>query len=308
MIAFLLAAALTLPVRVSGDGFTVRAEAGMENVAAAVAEQVPGDLDAIYADLRGLPRPQTIEIRLVKQASSLQAVAPSGARVPEWAAGVAFPTRGIVIVAMRRGAHDLDLGNTTTHELAHMALGAALRGHAPRWLDEGFAYLHSSDFSWARTRTLTGMAWTGNRYFLYELEQRFPPGENAAGRAYAQAYDFVAYLAKRGRFVDKDDDGNREPFRQFLVRISDGRGLDNASIRAFGVPMDQLELEWWESVRKKYLWSLIGMSTLFVWCVGAVLLMWAWWKRRGQNKRRLAQWAEEESGLPDDGDDYAAAD
>lgn len=307
MIAFLLTAALTLPVQVSGDGFTVRAEAGMEEVAAGIAEQVPADLDAIYADLSGLPRPETIEIRLVKQAASLQAAAPEGSLVPEWAAGVAFPTRGIVIVAMRRDANDLAFRNTTTHELAHMALGAALRGHAPRWLDEGFAYLHSSDFSWARTRTLAGMAWTGNRYFLYELEHRFPPGENAAGRAYAQAYDFVAYLAKRGRYADEDDDGNREPFRQFLVRISDGRGLDNASIRAFGVPMEQLEREWWESVRTKYLWSLVGMFTLFVWFVGAILLMLAWWTRRRQNKRRLAQWALDEAGLPDE-DDYAAAD
>ena len=306
MIAFLLAAALTLPVRVSGDGFTVRAEAGMEDVATAVAEQVPGDLSAIYADLRGLPKPTTIEIRLVKQASSMQAAAPDGAGVPTWAAGVAFPTRGLVIVAMRRASHDLNIRNTTTHELAHMALGAALRGNAPRWLDEGFAYLHSSDFSWERTRTLTGMAWSGDRYFLYELEHRFPPGENAAGKAYAQAYDFVAYLAKRGRYVDGDDDGNREPFRQFLVQMSDGRGLDNASIKAFGVPFEMLESEWWESVRKKYMWSLIGMFTLFVWCVGALLLMVAWWKRRRQNKRRLAQWAIDEAGLPND--DYAAAD
>ena len=83
MIALVLAAALTLPVQVSGDGFTVRAEAGMQEWAEDIAEQVPGDLDAIYADLRGLPRPETIEIRLVKQASSLQAAAPAGALVPE---------------------------------------------------------------------------------------------------------------------------------------------------------------------------------------------------------------------------------
>ena len=33
---------------------------------------------------------------------------------------------------------------------------AGMPPDVPRWLTEGFAYLHSSDFSWARATTLMG--------------------------------------------------------------------------------------------------------------------------------------------------------
>ena len=59
--------------------------------------------------------------------------------------------------------------------------------HIPRWLNEGFAYLHSSDFSFERSRTLTGMAWTGDVIPLAEIDGRFPARELAAHRAYAQS-------------------------------------------------------------------------------------------------------------------------
>jgi hypothetical protein len=305
LIAALATQGLALPVRAVGDGVVVRAEAGMGELARDVADAAPAALALIYADLEGLPRPPAIEIRLVKEAGSLQGAAPPGARVPEWAVGVAFPSTGVVAVCTRRGSHSVNVGSVVTHELAHMALGAALDDRAPRWLDEGFAYLHSSDWSWARTQTLTGMAWSGNRYFLFELEDRFPPGENAAAKAYAQAFDFVAFLAKRGRFVDTKDDGNREPFRHFLAELAAGRGTDHAALEAFGVGMDQLENEWWQGMRQRYVWSMVGLFTLAVWVFGALLLILGWLRKRRQGKRRLAEWAAAEEEAQDGA--YAAA-
>ena len=295
MITLLLVAALSLPVQVQGDGFVVRAELGMDSLAQRVAGEVPGALAAIYEDLPDMRRREVIEIRLVKESASLQGAAPGGAGVPEWAAGVAFPRAGIIAVAARRGANPIDVSSTVTHELAHMALGAALDGRAPRWLDEGFAYLHSSDYSWARTRTLTGLAWSGDRYFFFELEDRFPPGENQAGRAYAQAYDFVSYLAKRGRYADDKDDGDREPFRRFLHELAIGRTLDGAALESYGVSFKTLEDEWWTRVRERYLWSLVGMFTLFVWVVGAILLTIGYWRKRRLSRRKLAEWDEEDA-------------
>jgi hypothetical protein len=61
----------------------------------------------------------------------------------------------VVVVAAHRDGRLIDVDNVVAHELAHIALGAALRGRAPRWLNEGLAYLHSSDFSMARARTLS---------------------------------------------------------------------------------------------------------------------------------------------------------
>lgn len=295
LLAVSAAHARELPVRVDGDGVTVLAEDGMDRAARRIAASAPGTIDRIYADLPGLPRPAHVEIRLVRDAADLGSVAPGP--VPDWAVGLAYPGRGLVLAAARRGHVDTDLDNVVVHELAHMSLGAALGGRAPRWLDEGFAYLHSSEWSFERSRTLTGMAWTGDRYFLYELEDRFPAGENQAHRAYAQSYDFVAFLALRGRYADDADDGYREPFREFLAAVARGASLDDAALEAYARRMAQLEDEWWTSLRERYMLAPIGMFTLLVWCFGAVLLVLAWLRRRRQARAKLALWAEQERHL-----------
>ena len=63
--------------------------------------------------------------------------------------------RRVLVVAARRGPQTINVENVVDHELAHLALGAALGERAPRWLHEGFAYQHSAEWSLERTRTLT---------------------------------------------------------------------------------------------------------------------------------------------------------
>src|SRR5690606_8063609 len=231
---------ISLPIEVVRGGVTVRAEPGVERLAGQVAKEAAPALQAIAEDLRGLPIVTAVEIRLVKRAEDLSRAAPGGRRVPEWAIGVAFPDEGVVVVAYRNGPMPADVGSVVTHELAHMALGAALGDRAPRWLHEGFAYLHSSDFSLDRTRTLTGMAWSGDVIPLADLDRSFPAQEIAAARAYAQSYDLVSYLARRGRSAGPDDDGNRWPFRRFLAAIAAGVPIDDAAVEAYSADLRTL--------------------------------------------------------------------
>ena len=71
---------------------------------------------------------------------------------------------------MRRGSEVIETTATLRHELAHLALGAALGDRAPRWLHEGFAYQHSAEWSQERFETLATMAWMGSVIPLKELE------------------------------------------------------------------------------------------------------------------------------------------
>lgn len=293
---------LPLPLVESANGVTVRAEADMERVVRRVLRDAPRVLDAVYADLPGQPRPPRVEIRLVKESSNLSAAAPPGRGAPEWAAGVAYSDHGVVVVATRRGAESIDVDRTVAHELAHLALDAALGDRAPRWLHEGFAYLHSSDWSYARLRTLTGMAWTGDVIPIRDLDRRFPAREQAAGRAYAQSYDFAVFLANRGRSADSSDDGDRWAFRSFLAAIAEGESLDQAARHAFRADIDQLFEEWYEDLRQRYLLLPAGMFSLLVWVVAALLLVVGYIRKRRQNRRRLALWADQEAGedVPDE--------
>lgn len=270
------------------------AEPGLEALGRELAETAEHTLTRIAADLPELQVPQTIEVRLIRDAAELAAIAPAGRGAPPWAIGVAYPDLGVISVATRRGAQLVDPQATLRHELAHAALGAALGDHAPHWLHEGFANQHAGEWSWERTETLAMMAWTHGIIELDQLDHTFPQDEQPAHRAYAESYDFVGYLSRRGRWEDTSDDGDRWPFRRFLRDLGTGRDLNTAAIHAFGKPIQALFDEWRSDLGSRYLLVPIGLFGLLLWILCAVLLCLAWWRRRHQNFRRLAQWDLEE--------------
>jgi len=302
------AAVAHLSVVVPGERVTVRAEPGLERQAHRLAERAPRDLAAIEADLDGLPRVEHVEVRLVRHAEDIAGVAPDGHGAPEWAIGTAYPDEGVVVVAARgRNGDVLDMDRTFAHELAHMALDRSLGGeNVPRWLTEGFAYRHSSDFSVSRAATLTSAVVANQILPLWRLENAFPAREDAAALAYAESFDFVAFLAHRGRWQDDRDDGDPSAFRDFLADLARGQSPDGAARQAFGRRLVDLENEWVDSLRGRYLWIPVGLGGALLWALGAVLLVIGWWRRRGQKRRTLARWAIEESeaqgrSLHDDG-------
>lgn len=314
-------ASLALPIAVQRGRIMVRAERGMERLARREAGRARDALDQIAEDLPDLPVPRRLEIRLVQRAADLARAAPPGRGAPRWAIGVAYPDLGVVVAAYRRGPIPSDLDQVVTHELAHLALGAALGPRAPRWLHEGFAYLHSSDFSLDRTRTLTGMAWTGRVIPLEELDQSFPDAELEAARAYAESYDLVVYLARRGHSAGTDDDGNPWAFRQFLAALAHGASLDEAARQAYAATMADLFDEWRASLKQRYMVLPVGLFGLFIWVVAAALLIFGWLRTRRRNRATLRRWEAEEAGLglavfdadsvdedPDDQDMVAPAD
>ncbi|HET7500032.1 MAG TPA: hypothetical protein VFK02_03490 [Kofleriaceae bacterium] len=269
---------------------SVLAEPGLDGLARDLASSAERELDRIAADLLDLPAPRAIEVRLVHDANDLPAIAPAGRGAPAWAIGVAYPDLGIISLATRRGPNLGDPQTTLRHELAHVALGVALGDRAPHWLHEGFAYQHAGEWSWERTETLAGMAWAGGIIPLDQLDQTFPEGEQPAHRAYAESYDFVGYLSRRGRWEDPSDDGDRWPFRRFLRELGHGSDLDAAAYGAFGKPLRGLFEEWRSDLGNRYMLAPMGLFGLAVWVVCAILLSLAWWRRRRQNRRRLAQW------------------
>lgn len=286
---------IDLPVVVRGEGVVVRAEAGLDELARRVAERAPEQLAKVSRDLEGLPMPGAIELRLVKRTEDLTRAAPGMRRVPEWARGVAFSDVNVAVVATRRAHESIDAVRVAEHELTHLALGAALRGRAPRWLDEGFAFVHAAEDSPARTQILVGMAWTGDTATLSELERMFRGSAVTVDRAYAQSYDLVAFLTRRGRYPDAHDNGDRWPFRRFLAEIAAGADADQAARTAYGAPLGQLFGEWHEDLRQRYLLIPASLFMLGVWVVAAILLVIGAARRRVIKRSILERWEREEA-------------
>ncbi len=269
---------------------TVTAVAGLEELAGRVRKMASPTLASIAADLPELPVPAVVDIRLVKQVTDMTRMTPEGSQPPAWADGVAYPERGVVVVAANRREVPLDVIHTVRHELAHLALGAALGGRAPRWLNEGFAFLHSEDWDMARVQTLTGMAWSSDAYPLAELARHFPAGKHGANRAYAQAYDFVAFLSRRGRYADAADDGDRWAFRDFLREIAGGLSADEAARKVYRASLSELEAEWFRDLRERYFAIPVGLFGMSLWVLAALLLITAYIRKTLQNRRVLARW------------------
>jgi hypothetical protein len=304
MKALLLTLALLLTSRVAGsvpliplpgnERIIVSYEDGLESTALRLQAGAAESLIRIGADLPDLPKPRVIHIQLVRDASSIASVAPAGRGAPAYAIGVTYPDLGVVTIAMRRGAEVVDPMSTLDHELGHVALGAALGERAPHWLHEGFAYQHSAEWSWDRAETLAGMVWMRGIIPLEQLDRSFPQEESPANRAYAESYDFVNYLSRRGRWEDHDDDGDRWPFRRFLGEIAHGTDINLAATHQFGKPLHELFEEWKDDLKDRYLSAPVGLIGLAVWILCAILLMFAWIRRRRMNRRRIAQWDLEE--------------
>jgi hypothetical protein len=201
----------------------------------------------------------------------------------------------VVSVAVHRDANYVEPIATLEHELGHLALGAALGDRAPRWLHEGFAYQHSTEWSRERAETLARMVWFGDVIPLQQLEMSFPREELAAHRAYAESYDFVGFLARRGRWEDPHDDGDRYPFKRFLRELSHGSSLDEAAVRAYGRPMRELFIEWEADLEARYRFFPLSLLAFGLWALCTLLLVLAWARRRRQNKKRIAQWDAEDA-------------
>ncbi len=294
VVAVAPARAVPLTPLPGGDRIVTSYEPGLEGPARELQTTAEETLARIAEDLPDLPLPRVVHLQLVRDASSLASVAPDHRGAPPYAVGVTYPDLGVVTVAMRRGAELVDPRATLDHELGHVALGAALGDRAPHWLHEGFAYQHSAEWSMARSETLAGMVWMRGIIPIEQLDRSFPAEESPAQRAYAESYDFVNYLSRRGRWEDPADDGDRWPFRRFLRELGHGTALDDAAKHQYGKNIHELFEEWREDVRERYIMAPAAIIGVVAWALVGLLLVLAWKRKRKLNRIRIAQWDFEE--------------
>jgi hypothetical protein len=239
--------------------------------------------------LLGRPVLDRVVVRLARTPGEMESLAPGGARLPKYAAGVAFSELGLVLLseAPRYPGERHDLGEIFRHELAHVALHDAVdRRSVPRWFNEGVAVYASGEGEMHRVQTLWTATVSGNLIPLAELERGFPSGSERASVAYAQAADFVRFLLARGE---------EHRFRALVERLAAGAPFERALADSYQSDAFSLEREWQKSLARRYtFWPiLLGGSSL--WVVGAGLVVVGYVRRRGRARRKLAAWAREEA-------------
>ncbi|WP_373047942.1 peptidase MA family metallohydrolase [Vulgatibacter sp.] len=249
--------------------------------AAGVARSLAEGLDAERAELEALLGgldAGPMEIRFAYGREEFAALQPRGGRVPGWAAGVAWPGLGLVVIDAQASGRNGDVRAVLRHELAHVALGRLVQGHMPRWFTEGFAQIYANEWTLSRSTTLARASAAGALLPVREIDEGWPGSPTDVDLAYAQSASLVAFLASSG-------DG---AVLQRLVRhLGAGEPFADALIAAYGQPLILLELDWKRAMQSRYGWLPLFTDTNVWWAGAAVLLVLGAWRARGRSRRGI---------------------
>jgi hypothetical protein len=237
----------------------------------------------------GQPVLSEVRVAVARTPGEMTTLAPPNAPYPDYAAGVAYPEIGLVLLTIKpvhpNSQHDLN--EVFRHELAHVALEDAVGGRAiPRWFNEGFAVMASGETSYVRLQTLWTATVSDNLLTLPQMERSFPSDESQAGIAYAQAADVVRFLVRREE---------QHRFRGLVSRLRDGETMDGALLNSYGEDAAALESEWREEVAKRYTFWPVLFSGTVIWAGTMALFVVGWRKKRRKAKATLARWENEEA-------------
>ncbi|MBW2463461.1 MAG: hypothetical protein JRH11_17555, partial [Deltaproteobacteria bacterium] len=133
-----------------------------------------------------------VTIRVGLNPEEMHALAPVGHPAPDYAAGVAYPRFGVILLTLQ--APDSwqrpDVEKVLTHELSHIALYRAVGGqHLPRWFVEGVAVQQAGENDLNRIKKLWEAVVADNVVPLADLDNSFPRYAHRVSVAYAQSAD-----------------------------------------------------------------------------------------------------------------------
>ncbi len=190
----------------------------------------------------------------------------------QWEAGHADPSIGVAMLAAAPGdTQSIDLQRLVPHELAHIMLYRSLGkgfNHLPTWLEEGIASMEElyPNADYANTLEMAGK---NNSLLAFEdLCTSFPADSGRAYLAFAESQSFVRFL--RNTF------GNTG-IVALTKAYADGLDCDLGAMRAVGMPLNQLETRWRETVLKQNVWGAASRNLLpYLIILGLTLIVPVW--------------------------------
>lgn len=248
--------------------------------------------DAVRAELSarlGTPVLHRVVVHIARTPGEMLGLAPQGAPFPKYAAGVAYPQLGLILltIAPVHPNSQHDVLEVFKHELAHLALNDATGGRSvPRWFNEGFAVFASGESSIVRLQSLWTATLSDSLLPLERLERTFPADDVTASVAYAEAVDVVRFLVRREE---------QQRFGALIERVAGGQPFERALKDSYGTDLSSLEFEWREDVARRYTFWPVFFSGSVIWAAAIGLFIWGWRKRRKRTRETLLRWAREEA-------------
>jgi len=218
----------------------------------------------IHRRLRALTgaAPRRIRIEVPPDAASFQLRA-HRLGGPAWAAGLALPARGIILLrAPSQFSNPAGFDLTLAHELTHLYLAAALGSRrVPLWLEEGLAMHAAGEGGWGRAGRLAGAVLQKRLIPFAELARRFPGQSGKAALAYAQSYYLVGYLVNRY---------GEKAVARLLAEVARGRAFTSALRLVTGKGLVALEREFAQEMRSRFSWMALALAAGTLWALVAL--------------------------------------
>lgn len=254
-------------------------------------EQIGRKLGALEAVTAGPP----FEVNVAATREDFFKAQPSKG-LDTWVAGTAYPADGLIILSLAPDQY-FSLPEIFRHEISHVALfRAAGDRFVPRWLDEGLAILMAGETVAGRLEAAAGAALSGRLIPLAQLERGFPAEDAPARLAYAESVLFLRFLQREHAFDARIGD--------LLARVRAGSPFHIAFETTFGSPVPPLEATFVEGLEKSSGWLTLMSTSDTVWALGAVIIVFAWWRIRRRKRLRLRRMAiEDRLASPDHDDD-----
>ncbi len=211
-------------------------------------------------------------------------VQPAGVQLPDWAVGVAYPHRNLIVLL--KNPHG-DILKTFEHEICHILLGQAFgAGHrVPRWLHEGMAIIVAGQWSMQRLSTMTMAVLTGRVLSMENITHSFPRDAHRAELAYCQSFYFISFL--KSKFGD-------EKFRAFLKTYSSCKDFKLALRKTYFLHWEELENLWLEYLKVRFSWIPILSSTGTLWFLASLIFIWGYVHKKRKARNKMRQWELEE--------------
>ena len=218
-------------------------------------------------------------------------LAEAGTVMPDWAAGIALPDMGAMVIrADRVGAwRQRELTGVFAHEMAHLLMFSAAGVGAdrmPSWFKEGVAANFARDGEWLDFFNLWVSPIPSADHPLTEVGHAFSSQYPVMLKgAYAGSYSFVRFAMDRHSAA--------LPAR-VMACLREGLDFDRAWLEAAGVSLADTENSWSSEIRGKTRWAAILTSTATLWLAITMLVLLAWLLKKRRAARMIERWEQED--------------
>lgn len=266
------------PVTVQHDG----SQARLARTLADRAHEVIQRLEAEF----GLILDSPVTIVLTSSQAEFERAQPFGGQAPSWAAALAYPDLGLIILKSRRADSGISLEEALAHEMTHVALGRLFqRQSVPTWLNEGLTMHVAGEWGLTRYMAMARAVASDRVIPLNRLVRAFPADQIGAETAYSESYYFVTFL--RDRY-------GSQVLGRLIRNLGLGISADHALYQATGLRTDELDDEFNTWLAHRFAWFWISTGSGAIWFLAVLLFTAAWAAKKRATSRRLRQWEAED--------------